>query len=191
MEFTRGNFHGLVVPLWDWTGSAGQRPVNCPNLSHLISRPPCPSPILSHPIWRPPCPCPTCHTYSNLYQPVAFAKFRFFLRAKHVFFSEVVIAHRFSFRMYPEKCTELDLSLFYIVVLGTYSKFAWENDFLAPVVCFPQPCSSAGRRFATSRSRLQNYRRIFRFHNQNFDEMRCKLDSTENPRSFEKYPTPP
>ena len=21
--------------------------------------------------------------------------------------------------------------------------------------------------------------------------MRCKLDSTENPRSFEKYPTPP
>jgi len=27
----------------------------------------------------------------------------------------------------------------------------------------------------------------FRFHNKNFDEMRCKLDSTENPRSFEKY----
>ena len=31
----------------------------------------------------------------------------------------------------------------------------------------------------------------FRFHNKNFDEIRCKLDSTENPRSFEKYPTPP
>jgi len=30
-----------------------------------------------------------------------------------------------------------------------------------------------------------------RFHNQNFDKMRCILDSTENPRSFEKYPTPP
>jgi len=29
----------------------------------------------------------------------------------------------------------------------------------------------------------------FRFHNKNFDEIRCKLDSTENPRSFEKYPT--
>jgi len=25
----------------------------------------------------------------------------------------------------------------------------------------------------------------------NFDDMRCNLDSTENPRSFEKYPTPP
>jgi len=29
----------------------------------------------------------------------------------------------------------------------------------------------------------------FRFHNKKFDEIRCKLDSTENPRSFEKYPT--
>jgi len=32
---------------------------------------------------------------------------------------------------------------------------------------------------------------LFRFHNKIFDEMRCKLDSTENPRSFEKYPTTP
>jgi len=31
----------------------------------------------------------------------------------------------------------------------------------------------------------------FRFHNKNFDEMRCKLDSIENSRSFEKYPNPP
>jgi len=31
----------------------------------------------------------------------------------------------------------------------------------------------------------------FRFHNKNFHEIRCKLDSTENPRSLQKYPTPP
>jgi len=31
----------------------------------------------------------------------------------------------------------------------------------------------------------------FRLHNKTFDEIRCKLDSTENPRLFEKYPTPP
>jgi len=30
----------------------------------------------------------------------------------------------------------------------------------------------------------------FRFHSQKFDEMRCKLDSAENLRSFKKYPTP-
>jgi len=29
------------------------------------------------------------------------------------------------------------------------------------------------------------------FHTNVFDEMLCKLDSTENPRSFEKHPTPP
>jgi len=27
----------------------------------------------------------------------------------------------------------------------------------------------------------------FRFHNKSFDEMRCKLDSTENPRSFLRW----
>ena len=31
----------------------------------------------------------------------------------------------------------------------------------------------------------------FHFHNKQIDEMRCKLDSTENLRSFEKYPTLP
>jgi len=57
-------------------------------------------------------------------------------------------------------------------------------------VCLLQPYSSAGRRFAASRSRLQNDE-SFRFHNKKIDEMRCKLDSTENLRLFEKYLTPP
>jgi len=32
---------------------------------------------------------------------------------------------------------------------------------------------------------------FFRFRNNRFDEMPCKLDSTENLQSFEKYLTPP
>jgi len=32
---------------------------------------------------------------------------------------------------------------------------------------------------------------LFRFHNDEFDEMPCELGFTENPRSFEKYQTPP
>ena len=103
------------------------------------------------------------------------------------FSSEVATALRFSKR----KCTDLDLSLLYILILGTYSKFARKNNFLALGVCFPQPSSSAGCRFAASRSGLQNYQRIVSFLQQKIDEMRCKLDSFENPRSFEKYPTPP
>jgi len=31
----------------------------------------------------------------------------------------------------------------------------------------------------------------FRFQNKKLDEMRCKLDSTQNLRQFEKYPTTP
>ena len=68
----------------------------------------------------------------------------------------------------PKLCTALDLSLLYILILGTYSKFARKNNFLALGVCFPQPCSSAGRRFARSRSRVQNYRRIVSFPQQKF-----------------------
>jgi len=63
----------------------------------------------------------------------------------------------------PKLCTDLDLSLLYMMMLGTYGKFAQKNNFPALGVCFPQPCSSAGRMFAVSRSRLQNYRRIVSF----------------------------
>jgi len=68
----------------------------------------------------------------------------------------------------PKLYTDLDLCILYILILGTYSKFARKNNFLAPGVCFPQPCSSAGRRFAASRSRVQNYRRIVSFPQQKF-----------------------
>jgi len=97
---------------------------------------------------------------------------------RNTFFLGVAIAQQFSFKV-PKKCTDLDLSLLYISILGTYSKFTRKNSLLAPGVCFPQPCSSAGRRFAASRSRSQYYRRIISFPQQKIDEMRCKLDSTE------------
>jgi len=46
-----------------------------------------------------------------------------------------------------------------------------KNQMLALGVCFPQPCSSAGRRYAAS--------------------MLCKLDSSEYARSFKHDPTLP
>jgi len=102
------------------------------------------------------------------------------------------LALRISFFLQVfKKCTDLDRSLLCILTLKRCSKFARENDFLALGVYFPQPCSSAGRRFAASRLRLKNYQRIVSFAQQKIDEMRCKLDSAENPCSFEKYPTPP
>jgi len=66
----------------------------------------------------------------------------------------------------PKLCTDLDLSLVYILIYGTHSKFARKNIFLALGLCFLQLCSSAGRRFAASRLRLQNYWRIVSFPQQ-------------------------
>jgi len=37
----------------------------------------------------------------------------------------------------PKLCTDLDLSLLYILILGTYSKFAGKINFLALGVCCP------------------------------------------------------
>jgi len=57
------------------------------------------------------------------------------------------------------------------LILGTYSKFARENNFLALGVFFPQPCSSAGCRFAASGHVYKTADESFRFHNKNFDEV--------------------
>jgi len=54
----------------------------------------------------------------------------------------------------PKSCTDLDLTLLYILTLG---KFVQKYKMLALGVCLSQPCPSAGRRFAASRSRLNQY----------------------------------
>jgi len=74
----------------------------------------------------------------------------------------------------PKMGTNLDLSLLYILTL-TYSKFSRKKKFLALGVCFPQPCSSAGRRFAASRSRVQNYRQIVSLPQQQ-NSMKCVVN---------------
>jgi len=114
----------------------------------------------------------------------------------------------------PTLCTNLDLGLIYILILGTFSKFARENNFLALGVCFSfflgfwfwvsktrpnhwtkQMENSPARALAASLPRQDH---VFyttdessRFHNKKTDAVRCKLNSTENLCSFEKYPTPP
>jgi len=41
------------------------------------------------------------------------------------------------FTLVPKKCKDLNLSLLYILILGTYINFAGKNKFLALGVCFP------------------------------------------------------
>ena len=93
-------------------------------------------------------------------EPQRNDKFLFFLRRNTFFFRKSPL------RCGPKLCTYLDLSLLCILILGTYSKFARTNNFLALGLCFPQSCSSAGRMFTASRSHLQYYRRIVSFPQQ-------------------------
>ena len=86
------------------------------------------------------------------------------------------------FTQVPRKCTDLDLSLLYILILGTYTKFPQQKIFLALGVCFPQTCSSVGSMYAASRSCLHHYWRIVSFAEQQIWWNACKMDSTENPR---------
>jgi len=86
-----------------------------------------------------------------------------------------------------KSCTKLDLSLLYTFILGTCSKFARKSNMLALVVCFPQPCSSAGRVFAADTSWMQYYWTVRLFHKNILNDMHFWLNSTENRRSFEVY----
>jgi len=47
------------------------------------------------------------------------------------FFLEVVFAQRFFSSQVPKKCTDLDPSLLYNLILETHSKFARKNNFLS------------------------------------------------------------
>jgi len=65
-------------------------------------------------------------------------------------------------------CTDVDQSLLYIALLRTYSTFAKKNKMLTLGVCFPQPCSSAGGRFAVSTLCLNYYRKNGSFFGQHW-----------------------
>ena len=85
----------------------------------------------------------------------------FFLR--NTFFCGSLHCAAVFFSQVSKLCTDLDLSLLYILRLGTYSKFTRKNNFIALGVWCPQPCSCAGRRFAAKRSRYSTTNESFRY----------------------------
>jgi len=89
-------------------------------------------------------------------------------------------AAAFSFEV-PKSCADLDPTILYISISGTYSKFVQKNKMTAlglPPTAMPEGWPQV----ATNN--------LFRFHNNEFDEMPCKLDSTEYARSFRTKPNP-
>jgi len=87
-------------------------------------------------------------------------------------------------------CTNKDQTLLHILILGTYTKFVWKNASarrLPPAALlerWPQEC-----RFNITFALLPTI--CFVSTTTNSMKMSCEPEYTENPRSFEKYPTPP
>jgi len=65
-------------------------------------------------------------------EPLRSGKIRFFLRRNTFFFLGSRHCAAVLQTQVPKLCTDLDLSLFYILILGTYSKFARKNNFDIP-----------------------------------------------------------
>ena len=92
----------------------------------------------------------------------------------------------------PKLCTDLDLGLLYIVIYQEHIA-----NSLGKIISYRSAFAfrSSARALAAGLPRQDHVYKTtnesIRFHSKTFDEIRCKLYSTENPRSFEKYPTPP
>ena len=63
-----------------------------------------------------------------------------------------------AFSLQARICTDVDPTLLYILIFRKHTKFVQKNKMIALGVCFSQPCSSDGRRFAMSRSSLNETR---------------------------------
>ena len=83
-----------------------------------------------------------------------------------------------------KSCTDLNSTLLCISILGTCSKFVWKNKMLSLGVCLPQPCLALAAGFPPQDHVWIDTNNLFRFHNNKFDEIPRKLDSTEYERSF-------
>jgi len=90
----------------------------------------------------------------------------------------------------PKSCTDLNPTLLYISRPGTYSKFVRKNEMLALGVCLPQQCPALAAGLPRQDHVWITTNNLFRYHNNEFDEMCCKVDSTEFARSIQTKPNP-
>jgi len=89
------------------------------------------------------------------------AKFWFFLRAKHIFFRKSPLRNGSLFASKKIVHRPRSQSPLHFDIRNIYQLHSEKSRAFG--VCFLQPCSSAGRRFAASWSRFKYYRRIVSF----------------------------
>ena len=104
--------------------------------------------------------------------------------------------HRLQQEKVDLRLRDHDTTLEWLIFLGcrwsTHFHYRWigisrqpENEQLG-IICIPK-WLIIPRQDHVYRITFES----FRFHNNEFDQMRRELDPIENPRSFDKYPTPP
>ena len=105
-------------------------------------------------------------------------------------FRVVGICHYAAALQVPNTCTDLNLTLLYISTLRTYTKLEfirkikWLRSTFAS--CNPARVLAAG--LPRQDHVLINTKQFVRLHKNSFNEMLCKLDSSEYARSFEQNP---
>ena len=96
-------------------------------------------------------------------EPQRNDKLQFFLRRNTFFFRKSPL-HCGS--QVPKLCTDLDLSLLYILILGTYRKFARENNFPAIGVLLSAALLERWPQVCRVKIKFTYYRRIVSFPQQ-------------------------
>ena len=80
--------------------------------------------------------------------------------------------------------SDLDIS-----TLGTYSKFVRKNKFYRLAFAYRDHVGALAAGLTHQDRIWITTTNLFRFHNNEFNEIPCKLDSTEYVQSFRKYRT--
>ena len=106
-------------------------------------------------------------------EPLRNAKFRFFLLAKHVFFWKSPLRSGSFFASTQKEHRP-----------RSQSPLHFEIRYSSPARALAAGLPRQDHVYSTTDE-------SFRLHNTKFDEIRCKIDSTKNLCSFEKYTTQP
>ena len=88
-------------------------------------------------------------------------------------------------KLEPKLCTNLDLSLFYMILILGIANSLGKRISQSSAFAFRSPARALAAGLPRQDHVYKSADASFRFHNKNFDEMRCKLDCTENLRSFD------
>jgi len=114
------------------------------------------------------------HNFSTREKRTAAQQNPIFPLLKHVFFPGSRHCASDLQTQVPMLCTDLNISLLYILILGTYGTFARKKYFLALSVCFQSPARALAAGLPRQDHVYKTTIESFRLHNKN--SMKCVVN---------------